>query len=309
MALQMAVALASAFAAGDLFFREHWAWIVLTAMIVNLGNRGRLDVLYKGVQRLGGAAAGTVIAFVATYTMSAMLPSTAHGGAHVAVALLALFLGMWLRPFGYAWWALCITIALALLQGLAPLASLSLLGTRLVAIAAGSVIGVASAWWVYPIDSADVVRRRLADALARLGEAFDPDRPGRAERPDADASGAFREALKGLSEVAPVFQAARRLMRWKTRQPMRVPSASRGAMTAYLHALSLDADRIDALNVCERSACDLIAIGATPPAVRRAVGAARKTLRDREENLHALRELADQLEQAGRQRHSYNDSD
>jgi hypothetical protein len=68
-------------------------------------------------------------------------------------------------------------------------------------------------------------------------------------------------------------------------------------MTSYLHALSLDADRIDTLIRCEAPACDLIERGIATPAVRRAVGAARTTLREREPNLHALQVLADHLEQ------------
>src|ERR1051325_2235704 len=58
MAIQMAVALAAAFAIGFFFFRERWGWIVLTAFIVNSGNRGRLDVVYKSGMRVLGAAVG-----------------------------------------------------------------------------------------------------------------------------------------------------------------------------------------------------------------------------------------------------------
>jgi uncharacterized membrane protein YccC len=293
MALQMAVALGLAFTVGDLVFREHWAWIVLTAMIVNLGNRGRLDVAYKGSQRLAGAAAGTVIAFIAGYAMSVLLPMTAHSGANNVAVLLVLFIGIWLRPFGYAWWALCITIVLALLQGLAPLASLSLLGERLIAITVGALIGVGSAWWVYPIDSTAVLRRRLADALARLSEAFES---GHAERQDVDSFDAFRAALQAVLEVAPVFLAVRKLMRWMTRYSIHRPFVSASTVMHYLHALSLDADRIDALKRCEKRACEVIEQGAAPSAVRRALGMARKSLRDREANVEALEALASELE-------------
>src|SRR5438105_2276783 len=47
MAIQMAVGLTASFLIGHVFFAEHWEWIVLTAFIVNSGNRGRLDVAYK----------------------------------------------------------------------------------------------------------------------------------------------------------------------------------------------------------------------------------------------------------------------
>lgn len=111
MAMQMMIALAAAFVVGYVFFSERWAWVVLTAYIVNAGNQGRLDVAYKSVLRVLGAMAGTVLA----------LTVTAHFGAHdaptVMLILLAVFLGIWLRPISYAWWALFVTVALALLQG------------------------------------------------------------------------------------------------------------------------------------------------------------------------------------------------
>ena len=62
MAIQMAVALTAAFVVGYVFFAERWAWVVLTAFIVISGNRGRLDVAYKSVLRVLGAAAGTLVA-------------------------------------------------------------------------------------------------------------------------------------------------------------------------------------------------------------------------------------------------------
>ncbi|MFJ8612579.1 hypothetical protein ACIRH0_36130 [Streptomyces sp. NPDC093675] len=40
MALQMAAAVAAAFALGWLFFGHHWPWLVLTAYVAASGNRG-----------------------------------------------------------------------------------------------------------------------------------------------------------------------------------------------------------------------------------------------------------------------------
>ncbi|WP_426700062.1 hypothetical protein ACPPVV_11700 [Rhodanobacter sp. Col0626] len=65
---------------------------------MNSGNRGRLDVAYKSVLRVLGAAIVT----------PAALSVTLHFGAHdtttVALILAAVFFDMWLRPLGYAWW-------------------------------------------------------------------------------------------------------------------------------------------------------------------------------------------------------------
>ena len=258
MATQMAVALAVSFVVGYTFFAERWAWIVLTAFIVNSGNRGRLDVAYKSVLRVLGAAGGTLAALV----LSAHLGS--HDAATAVMILLVVFLGTWLRPISYAWWALFVTIALALLQGFAGTPALHMLWPRLEEIMLGAVIGVASAWFVWPVRSTGVLRHRLADALLALAEAIDPATPLRTPH-------AFVAAIAGLEQVRPAFHFSRFMTRrFRAEQP---------------------ADWVDTLLACRDPAVLLIEKGETPGAVRRAVGAARKSMRDPAEVLPALREL------------------
>ena len=258
MAIQMAVALAASFLIGYLFFAERWAWIVLTAFIVNSGNRGRLDVAYKSVLRVAGAAVGTIAAL----TLAIHVGN--HDATTAALILAAVFLGLWLRPLNYAWWALFITIALALLQGFSGATPQGILWPRLEEIVIGAIIGVASAWLVYPVKSTAVLRRRIADALAALSEAVDPATEER--KPDA-----FVAALDQVEQVAPAFRASRLLTPWlKTVHP---------------------ADWIDALVACRDPAMVLINEGATPGEVRKGVGAARKALREPETLLPALQAL------------------
>jgi Fusaric acid resistance protein-like len=262
MALQMAVALAVSFVVGYVFFAERWAWIVLTAFIVNSGNRGRLDVAYKSVLRVGGAAVGTFLALTVTLHVGA------HDATTVALILVSVFLGLWLRPLGYAWWALFVTVALALLQGFNGSTTQNILWPRLEEIVIGAIIGVASAWLVYPVRSTAVLRRRIADALAALSEAFDPAAPERT--PDG-----FVAALAQVDQVAPAFRASR----WVTGKLKPVHPA----------------DWIDALASCRVPAVSLISAGQTPGAVRKAVGAARKALREQDSLLPALVALRQSL--------------
>ncbi len=260
MAVQMAVALAAAFVVGYVFFAERWAWIVLTAYIVGSGNQGRLDVAYKSVLRVFGAAVGTVLA----------LGFTVHLGAHdattVVLILAAVFLGLWLRPLGYAWWALFVTLALALLQGYEGTSAQPMLWPRLQEIVIGALIGVAAAWFVWPVRSTGVLRRRIADALAVLGETMDPAIP-------VHSSEAFANALHDVEKVAPAFRAARRVTRGT--QP---------------------ADWVDALGACAMPAIALIDSGEAPVAVRSAIGAARKAMREPQAILAALVDLRVALE-------------
>lgn len=269
MAIQMAVALALSFVVGYAFFAERWAWIVLTAFIVNSGNRGRLDVAWKSVLRVLGAAAGTVLALTFTVQLGS------HDHLTVGLILAAVFLGIWLRPLGYAWWALFVTLALALLQGFEGGSSAQLLWPRLEEIVIGAVIGVAAAWLVYPVRSRAVLRRRLADLLAILADGFDPATPAR--------SGAeFMHALAQVDELAPAFRASRlATRRWQATQP---------------------ADWIDRMNACAQPAIALLEQGVAPGEVRRSVGVARKALREPEQLLPALHELHDQLTRSAAKR-------
>jgi uncharacterized membrane protein YccC len=254
----MAVAIAIAFAVGFLVFPQRWAWIVLTAFIVSSGNRGRLDVVYKSVLRVLGAGIGTLAALLVSLQLGS------HDDFTVALMLGAVFLGIWLRPLNYAWWALFVTLALALLQGFEGVSAQAMLSLRLEEIVIGALVAVASAWCVYPVRSTDVLRRRIADVLAQLSDAFDPNTP-------AQPPGTLQAAFTGLSEVAPSFHA----LRWATSH----------------FKPGQPADWIDTVLACQQPARALLARQQAPVEVRKAIGAARKVLRDPEAlpgALHAL---------------------
>jgi hypothetical protein len=164
MALQMLVALSLAFAIGMAAFRLHWPWVVLSAFIVTSGAIGRGDALYKALLRVAGAIAGTLVAGLLTFV---------HVGNSVEYAALifaVLFVGIWLRQINYAYWAACATLLFALLQGPQSAPGLALFGTRVLCILLGAACGVAATWFVVPIRSSHVVRRRLADAMGDMGD-------------------------------------------------------------------------------------------------------------------------------------------
>jgi len=262
MAIQMAVALAVSFVVGYVFFGDRWSWIVLTAFIVQSGNRGRLDVAYRSLLRVVGAAAGTALALVSAMHLGS------HDAATVALILGAIFLGLWLRPLGYAWWALFVTLALALLQGFTGSQAQQILWPRLEEIIIGAIIGVAAAWFVLPVRSTAVLRRRIADALAALSDALDPTRPDRT--PDA-----FIAALARVDQVGAAFKASR--------------------YVTSRHGRASPADWIDTLAACRVPAVALIETSATLGAIRKAVGAARKAVQQPSELLAALKDLQREL--------------
>lgn len=166
MAWQMLAALALAFAIGMTVFAAHWPWVVLSAFIVCSGAVGRGDALYKALLRLAGAIGGT---FVAALVARVTLPDPATGAALIFAVL---FAGIWLRQINYAYWAACATLIFALLQGGSVQNDAALFGLRVLCILIGAICGVVAVWFVYPIRTEHVVRRRVADALGAMRDAL-----------------------------------------------------------------------------------------------------------------------------------------
>jgi hypothetical protein len=224
MAIQMMLSLAIAFALGRAVFTPHWTWIVLTAFIVNSGNRGRGDVLHKCLQRIVGAAVGTVMATL----IAGLFPP--RDNTAIVIILVVIILGTWLRTISYAYWAGCVTSVLSLLQGYFGEGHIGLIGERLLQILIGGALAVAIAWFVLPVKSTDVLRRRIADALAPLTDALHAAQHAPAEF--AAQNKRFGASLTQLEQTATSFRAHRRLHRIR-----RIESAH-------------PADAVDALLAC-----------------------------------------------------------
>ena len=202
MAAQMAVALALAFVAGHLHFSNHWPWVVLTAFIVCSGARGRGDVLHKGVLRAAGAAVGTIIA---TWIAGSF---PANDVRSIVIIFAVLGVATWLRQISYVYWAGCVTAVLSLLYGYFGESAPSLLRTRLEEIAIGAVLGIAASWFILPVRTGDVLKRRVADSLAALSDvlAGTPE-----ELPDRQVR--FEEAVRQVELLAKPLAAQRGLTR------------------------------------------------------------------------------------------------
>ncbi len=201
MALQLGVALAAAFVVGFVVFPGHWGWTVLTAFIVCSGARGRGDAVYKGVLRLVGALVGTLAAAALAHVW---LPT---GPLEAIVIFALLFAALVLRDVNYAYWAGAMTLILAILGSsvLGPGA----LGERLESILAGAICAVAAAWFVMPIRTESVIRRRLADALLALDALVGHEH----ETPEAyfERRHIYEHRMRELRDVAPPVVWHRRL--------------------------------------------------------------------------------------------------
>jgi NADPH-dependent ferric siderophore reductase len=239
MAIQLAFALAAAFAVGHLLFPEHIVWPVITAFIVCAGNRGRGDVVYKGILRIAGGVAGTVFATLLSF---ATLPGGA--GAIVGIFLL-LTLALWLRPVSYAYWAACVTAVLALLYGYFGQTGPGVFESRLLGVLWGGAIAIAVCWFVLPVKTRDVLRRRSADVLRALSAFARAAEAGDAELTEERRHAAAR-AIERVGELAPTLRAARRVHTQlvRRRRPTGLLSAflrPRGAPAADLLDIVCDA--------------------------------------------------------------------
>ena len=198
MAAQMAVGLGLAFAAGRLLFGEHWGWTVLSAYLVASGNRGRGDVVHKAGLRLLGAGAGTAGA-----TLIAGHVGSGHRSTLVLIFVL-MAVALVLRERSYAYWAAGVTAMVALLHGYYGESGVTLLDERLLGVLLGAVLGVLAAWFVLPVRTTDVFRRRVADCLAALTDDLAaPEEAGRA----------YPDALDQLDQLAPALRAHRLVAR------------------------------------------------------------------------------------------------
>jgi hypothetical protein len=252
LALQAVVGLGSAFAVGFVLVPDHWTWVVVTAFIVGSGARGRGDAAYKALLRLGGAVLGTL----AAVALGAALAPTGLAEAVTIFALL--FVGLWLRTATYAAWAACVTVILGVLAGPEQGSTAGLLVGRLAAIVAGGACAVAAAWFVFPIRTHAVIRRRLNETLV----AFD-DIVANAQVADEEAASyhaRFARRLAELRDVAGPVRLHRLLL-------ARNDANHAAAWIAATTALAPHAARRDAFAQPSRRG-----------AVRRAVGITRRAI-------------------------------
>jgi hypothetical protein len=106
------------------------------------------------------------------------------------------------------------TLVITLLQGAAVhagapagVAEGDQLWIRILAIIVGAACGLAASWFVLPVRSEDVVRKRIADALAALS--------GFAATPNPETDHDLTFSLERLNEVGAPWVALERLTGWR----------------------------------------------------------------------------------------------
>lgn len=204
----------------------HAPWCMLSAYLVGAGAVARGEVLYKGLQRMVGAALGTLA--VGLWPV-AVQPT---GRCALVTMVVMLALAQRARRHGEAWWAAGVTASLSLLYAQVPAAHATLEGAallvaRLRLLALGAVISMVLSWWVLPISTTSMFKRRLADTLAALGEwlAACAEAPADGARLRGEAA-AVAARLAPLSALVPVVH-----WRWRLGRPDSLPSVRSAVAT------------------------------------------------------------------------------
>lgn len=270
LSLQLAAAMAAAFAAGHLLFPHRWMWTVITAFVVCGAARGRGDVVHRSGLRVAGAFTGAV-----TGTLIAHLV-TGSQAAGITVIFCYLLIGVWLRDVNYAVWAFCVTSLLAVLNTLNGERGAALLVQRPEGILLGSACGIAVAYFVLPLRTETVMCGRAARALQALQELL-----GAVREPEPQPAAlrhlarGFDRAARDLADVAAPARAHRTLIhrtlarrRTAVGKPGGAQTTARKAATA--HTAAHAADWADSLTACAHAARALAATEAADLAAARA---------------------------------------
>lgn len=207
MALQISLSLAAALTAGHLLFGAHWQWCAISVMVVSLGTAGRGDQALKGIERGLGALSGTLLA--------AALAAVAgpQGTARIVVIFVLLALASGLRQYSYALYACGITAVLSELYGYFGESAGHLLPVRLEALSMGAAIAVAAGWLVLPVRTRDVLRTRLAAALAALSALLAARRAGAGTREALTAFDTAADNIRASARPYRLHQSVLRLTR------------------------------------------------------------------------------------------------
>lgn len=201
-AVQTATSLACAFTVGFVVFPQRWAWVVLTALIVTLGARGRADVVHKAIHRLLGSGVGTLLALLPVAGIDRA------PGLAVGIALIAVFVGVLVRDTAYAWWALAVTVALVIVQQLSGAPEV-LLFQRWEEIAIGALIGILPACFLLPVRSSGIARLRIADVLVALQDQL--------TRPTSDTTALLDWSLQNMRLMTRPFREIHQITRGRAR--------------------------------------------------------------------------------------------
>jgi hypothetical protein len=166
-AIQVAVATSAATLLGELISPDRWYWAVLTAFLVFTGVSTRGEILTRAGHRIVGTIAG-VVAGVALATVVGN-----NQPLQMVLLVLCVFCAFYLVTVAYAWLTFFVTVLLAMLYGLLGDFSVRVLELRIAETAAGGIVGIASAYFIFSTGTRDTFVEKVTDYLDEMIDLID----------------------------------------------------------------------------------------------------------------------------------------
>ncbi|MBJ7338071.1 FUSC family protein [Mycolicibacterium sp.] len=166
-AIQVAVATSAATVLGELISPDRWYWAVLTAFLVFTGVSTRGEILTRAGHRIVGTIAGVVAGVLLASLVGNNQPL------QLILLVLCVFCAFYLVTVAYAWLTFFVTVLLAMLYGLLGDFSVHVLELRIAETAAGGLVGIASAYFIFSTGTRATLLEKLDDYFDRMTELID----------------------------------------------------------------------------------------------------------------------------------------
>jgi uncharacterized membrane protein YccC len=166
-AIQVAVATSAATLLGELISPDRWYWAVLTAFLVFTGVSTRGEILTRAGHRIVGTIAGVVAGVLLATLVGQNTPL------QLVLLVICVFCAFYLVTVAYAWLTFFVTVLLAMLYGLLGDFSVHVLELRIAETAAGGLVGIASAYFIFSTGTRVTFVEKVNDYLDRLVELMD----------------------------------------------------------------------------------------------------------------------------------------
>jgi hypothetical protein len=166
-AIQVAVATSAATILGELISPNRWYWAVLSAFVVFTGVTTRGEILTRAGHRIVGTVAG-VLAGVLLAALIGHNPPV-----QIVLLVICVFCAFYLVTVAYVLLTFFVTVLLAMLYGLLGVFSVEVLELRIAETAAGGLVGIASAYFIFSTGTRATFIDNVDDYLDKMIELID----------------------------------------------------------------------------------------------------------------------------------------
>lgn len=166
-AIQVAVATSAATVLGNLISPDRGYWAVLTAFLVFTGVSTRGEILSRAGHRIVGTIAGVVAGVLLAAEIGR------NPALQIVVLVVCVFFAFYLATVAYFWLTFFVTVLLAMLYGLLGNFSAQVLEVRIAETAVGSLVGIASAYFVFSTKTRATFAEKVNDYLDHMERVID----------------------------------------------------------------------------------------------------------------------------------------